>query len=131
MERFIAEQVTAVGKLTIKSQRVGQIPPEEKRQALQALIQKRGLSLLPWDKASRQWQARVELLRKHNTGQQKWPNVSDKHLLNTLDHWLAPYLDNINKLGDFTKLELQEILSHLLPWPLPQQLNELAPLKIT
>lgn len=131
VERFIAEQVTAVGKLTIKSQRVGQIPPEEKRQALLALIQKRGLSLLPWDKASRQWQARVELLRKHNTGQQKWPNVSDKHLLNTLDHWLAPYLDNINKLGDFKKLELQEILSHLLPWPLPQQLNELAPLKIT
>ncbi|ARN72763.1 ATP-dependent helicase HrpB [Oceanicoccus sagamiensis] len=131
VERFIAEQVTAVGKLAIKSQRIEKIPAEEKRQALLALIQKRGLSLLPWDKPTRQWQARVELLRQHHSGKQEWPNVSDQHLLNTLELWLAPYLENINKLGDFKKIKLQEVLSHLLPWPLPQQLNELAPIKIS
>lgn len=130
VERFIAEQVTVTGKLTIKSQRIDQIPAEAKQQALVALIQKRGLSLLPWDKATKQWQARVELLRHHQAGQLAWPNVSDTYLLNTLEQWLAPYLDNIRKLDDFKKINLKELLSNLLPWPLPQQLNELAPIKI-
>ncbi len=131
VDRFIAEQLTTVGKLTIKSQRIEQVPAEEKRQALVTLIQKRGLSLLPWDKPTKQWQARVELLRQHHIGKLDWPTVSDEHLLNTLEQWLAPYLDNINKLSDFKKIKLQEVLSHLLPWPLPQQLNKLAPLKIS
>ena len=129
--RFIAEQATAVGKITIKSHPVKHIPAVEKRQALCSVIQKRGLNILPWDKATKQWQARVELLRQHKIGNLNWPDVSDTHLLNTVEQWLAPYLDNITKLDDFKKIKLQDLLSHLLPWPLPQQLNELAPIKIS
>ncbi len=135
-QRFIAEHLLSVGKLIISRQRIETIPPEAKRAALVELLKKRGLNLLPWDKSTRQWQARVMLLHslndssRHSEQQPPWPDVSDQQLEHTLQQWLAPYLDPISKLSDFQKLDLPTILNHLLPWPLPQQLKELAPVSI-
>lgn len=123
--RFIAEHIRAIGKLVISRRRIDNIPPDAKRAALIELLKKRGLELLPWNKTIQQWQARVMLL--HTLNQQQWPDVSNKQLLSTLEHWLGPYLDPVTKLTDFQKLDLQAILGNLLPWPLPKQLSELAP----
>jgi ATP-dependent helicase HrpB len=64
-------------------------------------------------------------------GLEQWPDVSDQYLLATIETWLAPFLDSISKLSDFQRLDLQSILSGLLPWPLPRQLEELAPKTMT
>lgn len=127
-ERFNAEHIRSVGKLVIERKRIEKIPPESKREALLEVLRKRGLKLLPWTPALRQWQSRVMLLNK--LGLNDWPDISDQQLLLSIESWLAPFLDPINKLSDFKQLDLQSILSTLLPWPLPQQLKELAPTAI-
>ena len=124
-DRFTAEHIRTIGKLVIHRQRIEKIPVEARRDALIELIKKRGMNLLPWNLSIRQWQSRVMLLNK--LGLELWPDVSDKYLLETIETWLAPFLDSISKLSDFQRLDLQSILSGLLPWPLPKQLDELAP----
>jgi ATP-dependent helicase HrpB len=132
-ERFIAEQQDAIGKLIIGRRSIDKISSQQKRQALLALVTKRGLNILPWTKAIRQWQGRVALLyHVHNSdsAENLWPDLSDSRLLRTVEQWLGPYLDPVNKLSDFKKLDLSTILANLLAWPLPQQLKEQAPLSI-
>ncbi len=124
-DRFTAEHVRTIGKLVIHRRRIEKIPVESRRNALIELIKKRGMNLLPWNPSIRQWQSRVMLLNR--LGLELWPDVSDKYLLETIETWLAPYLDSISKLGDLQRLDLQSILSGLLPWPLPKRLDELAP----
>ncbi|NND69717.1 MAG: ATP-dependent helicase HrpB, partial [Halioglobus sp.] len=44
-----------------------------------------------------------------------------------LEDWLAPYLVDVQRLEDFRRLDLSNILRALLPWPLPLELERLAP----
>ena len=60
-------------------------------------------------------------------GDSAWPDLADQTLLDTLEDWLAPHLNKITRLAHFAQLELSNILLGLLPWPLPQQLEEQAP----
>ena len=124
-DRFTAEHICTIGKLVIHRQRIERIPVDARRNALIELIKKRGINLLPWNLSTRQWQSRVMLLNR--LGLELWPDVSDTYLQETIETWLAPYLDSISKLSDFQRLDLQSILSGLLPWPLPKLLDELAP----
>lgn len=79
-----------------------------------------------------QWRARIVLLRKQFPDHQPaWPDLSDTALMATLETWLLPFLDQVNNRGDLNKLDLATILSALLSWPLPRQLDELAPQKIS
>ena len=98
--------------------------------ALVGLVRRKGLELLPWTPELRQWQARVALLREldiQQQGQSEWPDLSDAALLASLDQWLTPVLSKVNRLSHFANLDLPSILQTLLPWPLPQRLDELAP----
>ncbi len=86
--------------------------------------------MLPWTPELRQWQARVALLRQLDLEKQpssEWPDVCDASLLDTLESWLQPYLGKVTRLSHFGNLDLSSILRNLLPWPLPQRLDELAP----
>ena len=56
----------------------------------------------------------------------RW-SPSDAALLATLDTWLLPYLDSVSRLEDFQKLDMKNILRALLAWPLPLELERLAP----
>ena len=125
--RFIAEQRTKVGALTLQKSRLNAIPPDAKRAALIKYITKEGIKLLPWTDELNQWCSRVKLLRSI---EKDWPDVSEQALLDSIDTWLAPYLDSVNSLKDLKKLKLKEILQALLPWEKQQQLNKLAPIRL-
>lgn len=131
-DRFVAEQHHHIGKLKIESTVIEQIPSEAKNNSLIALIRKKGLQLLPWKLADRQWQARVMLLRQLDLTDNKssWPDVSDQQLLSTLEDWLLPYLDNVTRLSDFKRLNMNNILSNHLSWLLQKKLTELTPTTI-
>ena len=129
--RLVAEQQQKISSLVITSRPLTDIPVEEKRQVLKLLIQQKGLRILPWSDSISQWCARIHCLRTQSLidgDSNQWPDVSDENLLATLDDWLLPYLDGINKREDFKKFDLQSCLSYLLPWPLPAKLDELAPI---
>jgi ATP-dependent helicase HrpB len=124
--RFIAEERQKIGILTLQRTRLNTVPTQAKSTALIQHIRKQGLNLLVWTPELKQWCARLSLLRSFDK-KNDWPDVSDEALLATLEDWLTPYLNEVNLLNDFKKVNLTEILHALLPWEQQQILNKLAP----
>lgn len=125
-----AERQRKVGELVLSREPLTGLDEAARSQALVNLVRRKGLELLPWTQELRQWQARVALLRQldmEGKGQSEWPDVSDTALLANLENWLQPYLSKVSRLSHFANLELASIVHNLLPWPLPQRLDELAP----
>ncbi|MEE4958043.1 ATP-dependent helicase HrpB [Pseudomonas alliivorans] len=127
---FRAERQRKVGELILSREPLTGLDETTRSRALLALVRRKGLELLPWTPELRQWQARVALLRQLDLEKQpssEWPDVCDASLLDTLENWLQPYLGKVTRLSHFGNLDLSSILRNLLPWPLPQRLDELAP----
>ncbi len=125
-----AERQRKVGDLVLSSEALAGLSAEARTAALVNLVRRKGLALLPWTPELRQWQARIMLLRGLDLQSQassEWPDVSDSALLASLDAWLAPYLGKVTRLSHFGNLDLPSMLQTLLPWPLPQRLDEWAP----
>ncbi|EJM73651.1 ATP-dependent helicase HrpB [Pseudomonas sp. GM60] len=125
-----AERQRKVGELVFSREPLTGLDETARSQALVNLVRRKGLELLPWTPELRQWQARVALLRQLDLvgkGESEWPDVSDAALLKSLEHWLMPYLGKVSRLSHFANLDLSSIVHNLLPWPLPQRLDELAP----
>ncbi|CAI8996156.1 ATP-dependent RNA helicase HrpB [Pseudomonas chlororaphis] len=129
-----AERQRKVGELVLSREPLTGLDEVARCQALVNLVRRKGLELLPWTPELRQWQARVALLRQLDLeakGESQWPDVSDTALLKSLESWLLPYLGKVSRLSHFANLELASIVHNLLPWPLPQRLDELAPHHLT
>ena len=125
-KRFMAEQRQQVGDLILSRKKLSTIPADAKKEALIRYVQAQGLDILPFTPELRQWQARVELVRI-TTDNKAWPDVSGEHLLASMNDWLGPYLEPVNLLSHFKKLDLKTIMTALLTWEQNQQLNVLAP----
>ncbi|UTW12680.1 ATP-dependent helicase HrpB [Marinobacterium rhizophilum] len=130
--RLIAERQQRVGSLVVARKPLASIDAEARGRALCALVRKRGLGLLPWNPALQRWRSRIAFVRRQDLlhrsdGQSDWPDLSDRALLNDLETWLLPWLERVSHINHFAALDLTSILHSLLPWPLPQQLNERAP----
>lgn len=129
--RLVAEKQVQLGKLVLHSLRMDKIAPHEKAKAICEHLKQQQLAPLNWDQAALSLQAKVQLLHQsfpnQRTQENPWPDFSVQALSASLETWLAPYLDNVSQAQDLKRLHLTPILSALLPWPLPNQLNELAP----
>jgi len=128
-----AERQRRVGELILSREPLSNLDDDTRGRALLAFVRRKGIELLPWTPELRQWQARVRLLRdldleRHQ--ETEWPDLSDAALLESLDVWLLPYLGNVRRLSHFGQLDLSSILHHILPWPLPKRLDEMAPTHI-
>ncbi|MDR0210866.1 MAG: ATP-dependent helicase HrpB [Pseudomonas putida] len=129
-----AERQRKVGELVLSREPLPGLDDEARAKALLGLVRRKGLNLLSWTPELRQWQARVALLRQldmDKDGHSEWPDLGDEALLASLENWLQPYLGKVSRLGHFAQLDLPSILRNLLPWPLPQRLEELAPAHLT
>lgn len=129
-----AERQRKVGELVLSREPLPGLDDEARAKALLGLVRRKGLNLLNWTPELRQWQARVALLRQldiNKDGHSEWPDLSDEALLASLESWLQPYLGKVSRLSHFAQLDLPSILRNLLPWPLPQRLEELAPAHLT
>lgn len=125
-----AERQRRVGELVLGREPLPQLDDDARGRALLGLVRRKGLELLPWTPELRQWQARIALLRqldRDRDGDSEWPDVSDAALLARLEDWLLPYLGKVSRLAHFAQLDLAAMLATLLPWPLPQRLEEQAP----
>ncbi|AHL76950.1 ATP-dependent helicase [Stutzerimonas stutzeri] len=128
-----AERQRRVGELVLSREPLPGLDDEARGRALLGLVRRKGLELLPWTPELRQWQARIALLRQIDLDAgvvSEWPTVSDDALLERLEDWLLPYLGKVSRLTHFAQLDLKGVLATLLPWPLPQRLDELAPVAI-
>ena len=129
LERFIAQCRTLCGQIEVSVEPLDIVTEEARSRALLGVVQRKGLQVLPWSKPLQQWRDRVRLMNEvcAAAGDKTWPDLSDQGLLDSLEHWLLPYLGQVARLEDFQKLDLKAILHALLPWPLPLELERLAP----
>ncbi len=129
-----AERQRKVGELVLSREPLTGLDEEARARALLELVRRKGLELLSWTPELRQWQARVALLRQLDLdagNNSEWPDLSDEALMATLPQWLQPYLGKVTRLSHFAQLDLSSILRNLLPWPLPQRLDEWAPVHLS
>ena len=128
-----AERQRRIGELIFSREPLPGLNDDARGRALLGLVRRKGLELLPWTDELRQWQARISLLRQIDLAAgagSDWPDVSDAALLERLEDWLLPYLGKVSRLAHFAQLDLKAMLATLLPWPLPQRLDALAPVAI-
>lgn len=125
-----AERQRRVGELVLSTAPLANLLDEVRGQALVNYVRRKGLELLAWTPELRQWQLRIGLLRALDLTSQStsdWPDVTDASLLSTLEDWLSPYLTGVTRMSHFARLDLSSALKALLPWPLPKQLEAMAP----
>jgi ATP-dependent helicase HrpB len=126
--QFVAERRSVIGQICLQAEPLRDVPEQARIDALLGVVRKKGLAMLPWTPAVEQWRARVMLLhRLAESGDEQWPDLSDRYLLDTLENWLAPYLNNVQKLQDFQSLDLLGILQATLQWPQSLELERQAP----
>lgn len=124
-QHVIAQEQERIGRIVLSARRISDVG-EEGIAAMLVGIRSLGLSCLPWTPASRQWQARVLCLGQWQADQD-WPDVSDEALMDTLEHWLAPWLDGVRRRSHLDALNLPAILESMLSYEQQQALAKLAP----
>lgn len=133
-DHFVARRRRMVGNILLSSEPLAQVSDQARGSALLGVVRRKGLEILPWTAPLRQWRARVRLLREVEAASgnyaPRWPDLSDQALLANLEAWLMPYLGEVRTLADFQQLDLRAILYAQLPWPLPLDLERLAPERI-
>ncbi len=85
---------------------------------------------LNWTDGARQLQARVALLRAHDSAG-GWPDLSDTALCDTLADWLGPWLSGKSRFSEVQRLDLAAILTARLSWEQQQRLEREAPRTLT
>jgi ATP-dependent helicase HrpB len=120
-----------LGAVSLETAPLPHPDPDAMMAAFISGIRRQGITILPWTRSLRTWQARVMLLAHIDAPGGPWPDVSDSRLSDTLDHWLAPYLCGCSRLRDLTVQDLTRALHQLIGWRQQQALEELAPTHIT
>ena len=131
-ERLIARQERRVGTLLLDSLPLDAAPLNAFRDTLLERVRRDGLGRLEWPETVQQLRGRVRLLRglDRASGATGWPDLDDVALLDTLESWLGPALDGVTTLAALRGLDTRALLLNLLPWPLPRELDALAPERI-
>lgn len=126
---IVASREKRVGNLVLESAPLMEVPYEKRVAVLCDVIRSKGLKMIGWGEEEERWQARVMSLRKWRP-QESWPDVSDEHLLATLEEWLSPFLIGVSKRADIQRMDKGAVIASLLPWDLHTSLDELAPVRL-
>jgi ATP-dependent helicase HrpB len=89
------------------------------------LIKKEGLELLTWSKKAEELQNRVNFINENIN--KEFPLFTNEALLETLELWLEPYLQNITTVKELEALDIYTILLGIIPWEKQKLLDTQAP----
>jgi ATP-dependent helicase HrpB len=126
---LIATKDLRIGSIVLQSKPLHNPDPEKIVAAISKAIAQEGVSLLDFDEAFEQLQARILSLQKWNP-EQEWPDVSTEALLSSNAEWLSGYLSGVKRPEDLKRISLKEALLGFIGWDLQQLLNQLAPEKL-
>jgi ATP-dependent helicase HrpB len=123
-KRVVTVEEECLGSLVLSRKKWKGAQPEQISQCLLQGIRQAGINCLPWQKKSRELQARIQTA--HLWQPDNWPDVSDETLIKDLS-WLEPYLTGARGFNDLQKLDLAKILVARLSWQDQQELDRIAP----
>lgn len=115
------------GQLVVKSQRLTNPEPEEIKKALVYWLQQNGLQQLNWQENTLQLRIRCELAARYFPDS-PLPAMDDETLLETLDEWLAPYLNGVTSKKKLQEIDLMNLLLNRLDWQQRQWLDSTFPM---
>ncbi len=124
---FKARRVKALGAIILSEQPLPKPSPEAANDAFLEHIEAEGFAPTGLEDAVRTICARTAMLR--GLLGDAWPEWSVDQLAKTVRDWLTPMLSN----GSFTMptpAKLGDALKAQLEWPLPQELDQYAPLNV-
>ncbi|HEX5757025.1 MAG TPA: ATP-dependent helicase HrpB [Arenimonas sp.] len=127
---LVARRERRFDAIVIESKPAGRPDPALAAQALCDAVGELGLDALPWTDGLRQWRERVRSLREWMP-ELGLPDCSDEALLTTREQWLRPAFSGKTRLDALSEEELGEALRSTLDWSQRQQLDRLAPRRIT
>jgi ATP-dependent helicase HrpB len=129
-EMIVSLREKRIGPLLLESRPyTGRIDDQRKIELIAERLRETGLRLLGESDSRKNLQARISSLH-HWRKSEPWPDMTDQYLLDNLEHWLGPYLVNISKQSELSKLDIPSILKSSLPWELQHKLDELAPSRL-
>ncbi|HEY0943246.1 MAG TPA: ATP-dependent helicase HrpB [Steroidobacter sp.] len=124
----VAQEERWLGALKLYDRRIDKPDPARMLSAMLDGVRELGLSALPWTKAARALQTRLIFAKRFDErAPVPWPDVSDAALLENLDEWLAPWLNDMSRREHLARLDLHAILMSLLDWNAQQRLEIFAP----
>lgn len=126
-QELIASEQRCLGRLVLSEKPADSIKPSEFQAALLDVLAAR-LDLLPWTDKAQQALQRLRWLAELNAD---WPSYNQAWLLHNIQHWLAPYLSDINSIKGLQKLDMSAIVHALLDYQQQQVLNLQAPMFYT
>jgi ATP-dependent helicase HrpB len=117
--RVEARRQEMLDALILDDRRWDDPPPAAVAEALCAGIRALGLEALGWSRAARLLRARIRYAGV--------ADMSDEALLDTLEHWAAPYLTGIRDAAGLSRFDPSEALRSLVGWPGMAEVDRLAP----
>jgi ATP-dependent helicase HrpB len=128
-----ARRTVMLDELLLEEQPLPHIPPELARAAMLSGVRELGLEALPWERDTRELQARVGFARATLAAElpAAWPDLSDEALTAQLDSWLAPWLEGVTRREHLARVALGEALRAQLSWQQQRELEEWAPTHLT
>ena len=125
-----ARQQRQYGALLLSTSVLKKVDTHKMAMAMVKGIRTEGLSILPWTKPLRTWQARVCFLLASGN-YPDFPHMDDAFLLNTLESWLLPFLTGISSAGALKRVDLTSALESQFTWEQRRQIQQDAPTHIT
>ena len=128
-----ARRTLELDALVLEEKPLLDAPAEAVRTAMLAGVRELGIAALPWEREARDLQARIEFLRAApaRAGAAPWPAVSDEALADSLETWLAPWLDGVTRREHLARVPLGDALRALLSFEQQRALEERAPASLT
>lgn len=120
-QAVMARRQRRLGAVILKDQALARPDPALVTGALLEGISKAGSEALPWTDVLRQWQARVQLLRRVLPEAQDWPDVGDASLISRLADWLGPHLEGLTRVSQLSGVAF----AHALTGQLSHRQNQL------
>ncbi|WP_353099588.1 ATP-dependent helicase HrpB [Stenotrophomonas lactitubi] len=127
---LVALRETRFDRIVMDSRSAGRVDPQLAAQALTDAVAELGLQALPWTEGLRQWQARVESLRRWMP-ELGLPDCSDVALLANRAQWLQPAFAGRTRLDALDEASFGEALKSPLEWSQRQLVERHAPTRIT
>jgi ATP-dependent helicase HrpB len=125
-QAVVARRIVKLDEIVLEEKPLPSVPADAARRAMLEGVRELGIAVLPWTRDARDLQARIEFARRTG-GESSWPEVSDAGLTQSLDRWLAPWLDGITRRDHLARLSMVDILRGLLSWEQQRQLERVAP----
>jgi ATP-dependent helicase HrpB len=124
----LAHRTRRFDALLLDDQPLEQVPPELAGAAMLEGVRQLGLAALPWDRETRNLQARLEFVRRLERGTPPgWPASDDAALLEHLEQWLPAWLEGMTRAEHLARVDLAEALLARLSGVQRRALDELAP----